>query len=172
MAVSFFWIFCSCSAGKKPGTRNRATLLNEMMSDDEAGAIARGVIDKALAGNAVAARFIIGRLMAPARDCPIDLDLHEGGNADYILVAANATVEAMAAGEIAPEGALTVTRVLDFRLKTMKAAARERAKNAASVEESPSPLAGPQRERKLFRRLPAKPLLRPRESITVPARGR
>jgi hypothetical protein len=48
-----------------------------MLTDGEAGTIARSIIAKALAGNAVAARFIVGRLMAPPRDRP--LDLPEGG---------------------------------------------------------------------------------------------
>ena len=54
-------------AGKKPGMRNRATILSEMLDDGEARTIARSVIDKALAGNAVAARFIVGRLTSPPR---------------------------------------------------------------------------------------------------------
>jgi hypothetical protein len=49
-------------AGKKPGTRNRATVLRAALSDGEDKAAARIVIDKALAGDAVAARFIVDRL--------------------------------------------------------------------------------------------------------------
>src|SRR6266851_5456982 len=51
-------------AGKKPGTRNRATVLREALAEGEDIAAARIVIDKALAGDAVAARFVVGRLMA------------------------------------------------------------------------------------------------------------
>ncbi len=128
-------------AGKKPGTRNRATILSEMLDDGEARTIARSVIDKALAGNAVAARFIVGRLTSPPRGRPIELDLpqcsSECGSAGDILAASNTTVEAMAAGEITPEEALTVTRVLDFRLKAVTAAARERLSSAHRKEPSP-----------------------------------
>jgi hypothetical protein len=49
--------------GKKPGTRNRATVLREALRDGEDESVARVVIDKALAGNAVMARFVIGLLM-------------------------------------------------------------------------------------------------------------
>ena len=49
-------------AGKKSGTRNRATLLAEALRDGEGEAAARIVIDKALAGDAVAARFLLDRL--------------------------------------------------------------------------------------------------------------
>jgi hypothetical protein len=49
-------------AGKKPGTRNRATVLREALAEGEDIATARIIIDKALAGDAVAARFIVDRL--------------------------------------------------------------------------------------------------------------
>ncbi len=57
-------------AGKKPGTRNRATLLREELRDGEDGAVARVIIDKALAGNSMAARFVIGLAPAPASSWP------------------------------------------------------------------------------------------------------
>jgi hypothetical protein len=112
-------------AGKKPGTRNRATALREALKDGEDAAAARIVIDKALSGDAVAARFIVDRLMPRPRSRTIELDLPAGAGAADILAASNATIAAMAAGEITPDEALTVTRVLDGRLRALKAAARE-----------------------------------------------
>jgi hypothetical protein len=128
-------------AGKKSGTRNRATLLREAMNDGEDGEVARVIIDKALAGNAATARFVIGLLIPRARDRAIELDLPDGAGIDDLVAAANETVRAMAAGEISPEEALTVTRVLDFRLKAVMAAGKE-ARNPARAQKSPSPLAG------------------------------
>ncbi len=113
-------------AGKKPGTRNRATLLREALADGEEIRVARIVIDKALAGDGVAARFLIDRLMPRPRDRAIELDLPEGNTAVDALAASNATVAAMAAGEITPDEALRVTRVLDGRLRALKAAVKER----------------------------------------------
>jgi len=112
-------------AGKKPGTRNRATVLRAALADGEDFAAARIVIDKALSGDAVAARFIVDRLMPRPRSRTIELDLPAGAGAADILAASNATIAAMAAGEITPDEALTVTRVLDGRLRALKAAARE-----------------------------------------------
>jgi hypothetical protein len=128
-------------AGKKAGTRNRATVLREALADGEDTAAARIVIDKALSGDAVAARFIVGRLMPRPRGREIALDLPDGGTAADVLACSNATIAAMAAGEITPDEALTVTRVLDGRLRALKAAAREEAMQK-SLLKSPSPLAG------------------------------
>src|SRR5260221_13450291 len=109
-------------AGKKPGTRNRATVLREALADGEAVAAARIVIDKALAGNAVAARFIIDRLEPRRRGRVVSLDLPEGASAGAVVAAYDTTLRAMASGEITPDEA--VTRVLDGRLQGLKAAAR------------------------------------------------
>src|SRR5260221_3068779 len=68
-------------AGKKPGTRNRATLLREALNEGEDRAAARLVIDKALAGNLVAARFVVDRLMPRPRGRPIAIYLpHTAGD--------------------------------------------------------------------------------------------
>jgi hypothetical protein len=123
-------------AGKKPGTRNRATLLCEELTDGEATRVARILIDKALAGDAVAARFLIDRLMPRPRDRAIELDLPAGGRAIDALAASNATVAAMAAGEITPDEALRVTRVLDGRLRALKAAVRESAMQRSKAGQS------------------------------------
>src|SRR5260370_12048287 len=85
--------------GKKPGTRNRATVLREALAEGEDVAAARIVIDKALAGDAVAARFIVDRLTPRSRGRTIALDLPEGKRAGDVLAASNATIAAMAAGQ-------------------------------------------------------------------------
>ena len=60
-----------------------------------------------------------------------------------VAAASNATIAAMAAGEITPDEALTVTRVLDGRLRALKEAARERKKcDAAPSKQPPHPLTG------------------------------
>jgi hypothetical protein len=46
-------------AGKRPGTRNRATLLRAALRDGEDEAAARVLIDKAVDGNLVAARDLL-----------------------------------------------------------------------------------------------------------------
>ena len=106
-------------SGKKPGTRNRATVLREALRDGEDAAAARIVIDKALSGNQVAARFVVDRLMPRPRGRTIELDLPAG--ADF-LASYDAAVQAMVSGEITPDEALTMTRVLDGRLRALTAA--------------------------------------------------
>jgi hypothetical protein len=102
-------------------TPNRATMLAAALADHESRRIARVVIDKALAGDAVAARFVIGHLTPRPRGRPIALDMPDGARAGDIVAAFNATLGAMVDGEITPDEALTITRVFDGRLKALKA---------------------------------------------------
>jgi hypothetical protein len=113
-------------AGKVPGTRNRATRLRQLLADGEDRIIGRVLIDKAKAGDAVAARFVIGHLMPRPRGRAIELDLPEGAWAGDIVALFNATMLAMASGEITPDEALTITRSFDGRLKALKAYETER----------------------------------------------
>src|SRR5450432_1320983 len=86
-------------AGKKPGTRNRATVLRAALAEGEDIATARIVIDKALAGDAVAARFIVDRLTPRPRGRAITLDLPRQAGIGDVVAAFDATIAAMATGE-------------------------------------------------------------------------
>jgi hypothetical protein len=123
-------------AGKKPGTRNRKTVLAEALRDGEDTAVARVVIDKALAGDAVAARFCLGLLSPKPRGRPIALDLPEDANAGDVLVAFDATLAAMASGDITPDEALVVTRVLDGRRRALETLALERRLAVEAVQKA------------------------------------
>ena len=74
-------------AGKRKGTPNRTTLLKLAIDADESGAIARVVIDRALAGDMVAARFLLGLIMPKPRSRPIELDLPDCSTFDDIVAA-------------------------------------------------------------------------------------
>jgi len=62
-------------AGKRPGTRNRATLIAEELLDCEARSLVRQSIDDAKGGDGVMTRFCVGRIIGPRRDRPVRFDL-------------------------------------------------------------------------------------------------
>jgi hypothetical protein len=74
-------------AGKRKGTRNRATILAAALAADEDGTIARVVIDKAKAGDIVTARFLLGLLVPKPRGRTIELDLPASYGEDFVKVA-------------------------------------------------------------------------------------
>jgi hypothetical protein len=132
-------------AGKQPGTRNRATLLREALRGDEDKRVARIVIDRALAGDAVAARFLLDRLSPRPRGRTIELDLPSGGRASDVAAAFDVTIRAMAEGEITPDEAATVARVLDAKIRALKARATERKSDRTTMQKPPAPLVGADR---------------------------
>jgi hypothetical protein len=128
-------------AGKLPGTRNLATLLKAVLDSEEGPAMARIVIDKALSGDVVTARFCLDRLEPRPRGRAIAIDLPDGARASDVVAAFDATLRAMAAGEITPDEAVQVTRVLDGRRKAIEAARRQEARDQRRDTKKPSPLA-------------------------------
>jgi hypothetical protein len=109
--------------GKAPGTRNRASLLRELMEEGEDRAIVRLVLDKAKGGDAVAARFVVAHLCPrprPTARC-IEIALEDGLPAHNVVAAHDAVLRALFAGEIAPDEAEAVTRVLDARSRALAA---------------------------------------------------
>jgi hypothetical protein len=89
------------------------SVLRAALEQGEETAIARIVIDKAKAGDVAAARFVIGLLCPRPRGRAVTLALPPNGTAGDIAAAFEATLRAMAAGEITPDEALIITRVLD-----------------------------------------------------------
>jgi hypothetical protein len=107
-------------AGKKPGTKNRKTLMMEALRDGEDVAAARVVIEKALAGDAVAARFVVALVSPKPRGRTIHLEMPEEDDCN-VVTAFNVTLRAMCNGEITPDEALQVSRFLDGRRKVLQA---------------------------------------------------
>jgi hypothetical protein len=135
-------------AGKRKGTRNRATMMAMLLRVDESGAITRAIIDRALAGDMVAARFCLQQILPKKRGREIELDLPECHDLDGIVAAFGVTVAAMAVGEITPDEALTVSKVLDRRRRALEARARQEKRAATDQPSSVVPdasivIAGP-----------------------------
>src|SRR5512132_1948354 len=55
-------------AGKAKGTRHRATLAAEALLDGEAEALTRKAVEMALAGDTVAMRLCLDRILPPRKD--------------------------------------------------------------------------------------------------------
>jgi len=61
--------------GKRPGSRNRVTIIAEEMLDCEVRALTRKVLEMALSGDAVAMRLCLDRIIGPRRERPLRFDL-------------------------------------------------------------------------------------------------
>jgi len=122
-------------AGKRPGTLNRATILKRVMAEGDDERIASLIVERALKGEWGALRFVQDRLEPKPRARPIALDFPEGAT---VAEMSEIVLRAMAAGEISPDEAIQVMRLLD-----QVEAQRCKAWAAAAAHGEPAPAARP-----------------------------
>jgi hypothetical protein len=144
-------------AGRSKGARNHATLVAEALLEENAAELTRKLVDDGLAGDGRALRFLVGRLYPAARDRPITLDVAPGKETDPVHLH-SVVIRAMADGEITPQEALAVARVIAVGAKLMQRRQRlgkerrsvapvsdlhcEREADGARAAKSPSPACG------------------------------
>jgi hypothetical protein len=104
-------------AGKAPGTRNHATGLRAVLREGEHEALVRLVIERALGGDPVAARFLVDRLLPKPRGRTIELDLPDLATDIDHGVIFDAALRAMVSGEITPDEAGQVSKLLHERFQ-------------------------------------------------------
>jgi hypothetical protein len=102
-------------AGKKPGTRNRATEMVEALVHEHAPDILRGVVERALAGDPISIKLCLEQILPRRRGRPIRLPgfLAEA-DADLVNTQLLITNQ-MLSGELSPEEALAFSEVVARR---------------------------------------------------------
>ena len=96
--------------GRKPGSKNRATIVAEGLLADEEAALIRKAVDLALAGDVQMLKFLIGRLLPRERPVRVALPL-DNGQFDPVAASA-AIVDAAMTGRIAPSEASALAAVV------------------------------------------------------------
>lgn len=89
--------------GRKPGSRNKATLAAQLMLDRGARKLTKVCIERALAGDSVALKLALERVLPAVRDRPLQVDLPMPKSAADVP----ATLSAIIRG--ASEGVITAT---------------------------------------------------------------
>jgi hypothetical protein len=100
-------------AGRKSGSRHKASLAVEALLDGEAEKLSRKAIDMALAGNAVALRLCLERIAPPRRGRPVSLDFGAVKTSADLADAQASVLSAMADGELTIEEAADAARVIE-----------------------------------------------------------
>jgi hypothetical protein len=107
-------------SGRKPGSRNKATLVALALMEGDAEKIVRKVVDAAIEGDMAAARLVLERLVPPAREKPVSLDLPNTETAEGISNAQEAVLQAIANGELLPGEATTLAAIVENRRKALE----------------------------------------------------
>jgi hypothetical protein len=112
--------------GRPKGARNAATLAAEALLDGEAEALTRKCVEMALAGDTVALRLCLERILPARKSRSVAFDLPDVNQAADLVPAFAAVVRATASGTIAPDEAMTVAGVLEMKRKAIETVDIER----------------------------------------------
>jgi hypothetical protein len=115
-------------AGRRRGSRNKATLAAATLLDGEALGLTRGAVEAALAGDMLAMKLCLERVLPPRRERPVTFSLPSlaavgKGDIDEpspqnVSRAMNAVTTALACGEITPGEAATIAGVYEAFVRT------------------------------------------------------
>jgi len=100
-------------AGKPKGARHRATLAAEALLDGEAEALTRKAIELALAGDPIALRLCLDRILPPRRERPLRFVLPELRSVADASSAMAAILAAVASGDTCLAEAGELAKLVD-----------------------------------------------------------
>ena len=100
-------------SGRRPGSRNKATLAAAALLAGKSEALTRKAVDFALAGDPTAMRLCIERLLPPCRERTVKFTLPPIESVSDISAAMQAVTAALARGDITPGEAATIAAVVE-----------------------------------------------------------
>lgn len=106
-------------AGRRPGSRNRASEIVEHLLDGEAEALGRKAVELALAGNPHMLRACLERIAPPRRGRAVQFDVPSLSSPADILGAIASIVKAMSAGQLSPDEAAAAAKVVEAAAAAM-----------------------------------------------------
>ena len=118
--MAFKWGQSGNPAGKKPGTRNRATVAAQVLLEGGLRAIAKVCVDKAKTGDLLACKLVLDKLIPNRRERAIDLRLPKLVGTAKIPQALADTLETVAQGKITPGEGQTVATILETYRRSME----------------------------------------------------
>ena len=122
--------------GRRRGSRNKATLAAAALLAGESEALTRKAVEMALAGDPIAMRLCIERVLPPCRERAVKFRLPpiegaltgetSGLSARDVALAMNAVTSALAQGEITPCEAERIAGVVDTFVRAIEATKKDR----------------------------------------------
>jgi hypothetical protein len=108
-------------AGRPIGARHKATVAAEALLDGEAERLTRKVLEMALAGDIVAMRLCLERILPPRRERPVRFKLPELQSPPDAAAAMAALAAAVADGDLTPSEAAELSKLVAAYVKALEA---------------------------------------------------
>jgi len=112
--------------GRPAGARNKATQTAELLLDGEAEALTRRAVELALAGDGMALRLCLDRIIPPRRGRPVQLGLPPVSDAADLGGTMAAITNAAVGGSITPGEAAELARVVEIFVRAVETSDFER----------------------------------------------
>lgn len=112
--------------GRTAGSRNNATIALQALLDGEGEAITRKAVELALGGDTTALKLVLERLIPPARDRRIQLELPALSSLAGVSEAMSTTVQAVGRGALTPAEGQAVANMLESQRKSIESLELER----------------------------------------------
>ncbi len=119
-------------AGRPPGIMNAATRTAAMLLGGEAGALTKKAIELALAGDIMALRLCLDRIIAPQKDQPVAFAMPAIAEPGDLQRAMAALTGAAAMGALTPAEAASLAQVLEAHARVIGVTARVEAERLAA----------------------------------------
>jgi hypothetical protein len=107
-------------AGRRTGSRNKATIAAAALLEGESEALTRKAVELALVGDPTAMRLCLERILPPCRERTVNFALPPIESAADIADAMNAVTSALAGGTITPGEAATIAAVVDTFVRAIE----------------------------------------------------
>lgn len=124
--------------GRPRGARHKATVAAQALIDGAGERITRKVIEAAEAGDMVALRLVMDRLVPPRKEAPIQVNLPEMKTATDAAQAMAAIIAEVASGEITASEATALIRSINDFTQTLTATEFEKRLEALENAETES----------------------------------
>ena len=106
-------------AGRPKGSRNKATLVAEALLDEATGPVVAKAIDDALGGDGLMLRTVFQAICKKDPGRTIELDIPEGSFGDPVVFL-EATMRAVALGEITPQESALLARLASVMVQAQR----------------------------------------------------
>ena len=107
--------------GKIKGTKNKATLIAEMLLEGELEEICQRLIQEAKSGNMQAIKLVIDRLLPQRRNYPMSIELPQLNNASQALQAMALITMEVSNGNLSVKEGESLARMIDIYVRALEA---------------------------------------------------
>jgi Family of unknown function (DUF5681) len=107
-------------AGRPPGARHKTTVALEALLDGQAQRLTQKAIEMGMAGDMVALRVCLDRILPPRKDRPVRFPLPPITSAAEAAEASARILAAVSAGQLSPSEGVEINRLVETYIKALE----------------------------------------------------